>query len=147
MKRMILCFVAITLLFPMIFSLSSAGEKAYEEGSVWSITMVRTGDNMGDKYVEDLSKYWGKIMDEAKNQGIILSYKILWGSSANPDDYDMLLMVEIQNYAAIDGFYDKIEPIMMKIFTSDEAMDDAGMKREKLREIFGDKLMQEIHLK
>src|SRR5207253_11336801 len=86
----------------------------YTEGSVWQITMVKTKPGMSDDYLKALAKIFKSTNDEAKRQGIITDYKILAGDAATQQDYDILLMVEYPNMAALDGLRDKTDPIAAK---------------------------------
>lgn len=129
-------------------SASSATTAApYTEGSVWQITMVKTKAGMGDDYIKNLAKNYKAVMEEEKKQNLVLSYKVLLGSAATADDYDMLLMVEYKNMAALDGLRDKVDPITQKIAGNEEQRRDASIKRGEIREIIGSKTMREITLK
>ena len=119
----------------------------YTEGAVWQITMVKTKAGMGDDYLKALAKIFKSTNDEAKKQGIITDYKILIGDAATQQDYDMLLMVEYPNMAALDGLRDKTDPIDAKMVGSQDQQRQLAVKRLEIREIMGDKLMREITLK
>ena len=69
--------------------------------------MVKTKPGMSDDYLKALAKLFKATNDEMKKQGLILDYKILLGDSANPHDFDVLLMVEFKNMAAFDGLRKK----------------------------------------
>src|SRR5690348_14158756 len=84
-------------------STASQSTAPYTEGAVWQITMVKTKPGMGDDYLKALAKIFKTTNDEAKKQGIITDYKILIGDSSTPQDYDILLMIQYPNMAAIDG--------------------------------------------
>src|SRR5437870_10030302 len=93
----------------------------YTEGAVWQITMVKTKPGMSDDYLKALAKIFKSTNDEAKRQGIITDYKILAGDAATQQDYDILLMVEYLNMAALDGTRDKTGLIGCKMVgTGDE---------------------------
>jgi hypothetical protein len=119
----------------------------YTEGGVWQITMVKTKTGMSDDYLKALAKIFKTTNDEAKKQGIIIDYKILAGDSATQQDFDMLLMVEYPNMAALDGLRDKTDPIASKLIGTDDQQRDLAVKRLQIREIMGGKLMREITLK
>ena len=119
----------------------------YTEGAVWEITMVKTKTGMSDDYLKALAKIFKTTNDEAKKQGIIIDYKILAGDSATQQDFDMLLMVEYPNMAALDGLRDKTDPIATKLVGTDDQQRDLAVKRLQIREIMGGKLMREITLK
>ena len=119
----------------------------YTEGAVWQITMVKTKTGMSDDYLKALAKIFKTTNDEAKKQGIIIDYKILAGDSATQQDFDMLLMVEYPNMAALDGMRDKTDPIAAKLVGTDDQQRDLAVKRLQIRDIMGGKLMREITLK
>jgi hypothetical protein len=119
----------------------------YTEGSVWQITMVKTKFGMGDEYLKGLAKTFKGALDEAKKQNLILDYKILLGEAAAAQDFNILLMVESKNMAALDNAREKFDPIARKVEgTPDQQRATAG-KRLEIREILGSKLMREITLK
>ena len=119
----------------------------YTEGSVWNITMVKTKPGMSDEYLKGIAKSFKGQLDEAKKQNLILSYKVLVGDAANPQDYDILLMVESKNMAALDNAREKFDPISRKVSGSVDEQREVAVKRLDIREIFGDKIMREVTLK
>jgi hypothetical protein len=119
----------------------------YTEGPVWAITMVKTKPGMGDDYLKTLAKIYKSTNDEMKKQGLILDYKVLLGNDANPQDFDILLMVEFKNMAAFDNLREKADPIADKILGSEEVQRQGAIKRMEIREIMGNKLMREVTLK
>jgi hypothetical protein len=114
---------------------------------VWQITMVKTKAGMGDDYLKNLAKNYKVVMDEEKKQNLVLSYKILLGDASTEDDYDMLLMVEYKNMAALDGLRDKTDPIGQKIIGGEDQIRAGSVKRSEIRDILGNKTMREITLK
>ncbi|MDQ3214933.1 MAG: hypothetical protein M3P99_02465 [Pseudomonadota bacterium] len=86
-------------------------------------------------------------MSEAKRQGLIVSEKILSGDAAGRDDWDLMLMVEYKNWAALDGLQDKFDAVALKMVGSEEKRVQLGVKRNDLREILGRKTLQELSFK
>jgi len=119
----------------------------YTEGPVWTVTMVKAKAGMTDEYLKGLAKTFTSAMDESKKQGLIIDYKILLGPAATPQDFDILLMVELKNMAALDGFRDKADPIARKIQGTPEQQLATQTKRLEIREIMGTKDMREVTLK
>jgi len=113
----------------------------------WQITMVKTKPGMGDDYLKALAKIFKATNDEAKRQGIITDYKILAGDAATQQDYDILLMIEYPNMAALDGLREKTDPIGAKMVGTEDQQRQLAVKRLEIREIMGDKTMREITLK
>lgn len=119
----------------------------YTEGTVWDVTMVRTKPGMDDQYLKGLAKSFKGTLDEAKKQNLIVSYKILLGNAASPNDFNILLMVESKNMAALDNSREKFDPIAKKVEGSVEDQEKTMVKRLDIREIVGEKLMREVTLK
>ena len=119
----------------------------YTEGPVWAITMVKTKPGMGDDYLKTLAKIYKSTNDEMKKQDLIMDYKVLLGTDATPQDFDILLMVEFKNMAAFDNLREKADPIADKILGSQEVQRQGAVKRMEIREIMGNKLMREVTLK
>jgi hypothetical protein len=129
-----------------ILAPSLSADAPYTEGTVWNITFVRTEANRTDDYLTQLSGYYKKFMDKAKEDGLILSYKLLLGSAANEDDFDLMIMVESKNMASFDNSLEKWEAMEKELFSENET-ETAITNYTKVREILGSKLMREIFLK
>ncbi len=129
-----------------VSSLFAAG-KTYTEGTVWDLTIIRTATGRGDDYIKGLHETYKVLMDQAKKEGLILSYKILAGASANKDDWDMLLMVEYKNMAALDDVGDKFDALQLKLIGGEDKQHELMAKREHIRDIIGGKLMREVLFK
>ena len=140
--------IALAALSLGIASLSSAQSDApYTEGPVWNITMVKVKPGLGDQYLKGLAKTLKGTLDEAKKQNFIISYKILLGDAATPQDFNILVMVESKNMAALDNAREKFDPITKKVVGSTEEQEKTAVQRLEIREIMGNKLMREITLK
>jgi hypothetical protein len=126
-------------------------EDLYEDGTVWSLTFVRTGANKSDEYLKGLSQTWVASMEEAKKEGLILSYKILAGNAANEDDFDLVLMIENKNMASFDPDETrdaKFDAIEKKIRENMGDNYDATITNyDDIRDLLGTKVMREIHVK
>jgi hypothetical protein len=126
---------------------SAQSDAPYTEGSVWQITMVHTKPGMGDDYLKGLAKSLKGTLEEQKKQGLVMSSKVLLGAASTPSDYDILIMVEFKNMAALDGLREKTDPIAAKVIGGQDQQRQMAVKRTELREIMGNKLMREITLK
>jgi hypothetical protein len=147
MKKLLVLTLSLTILFAFSGLCSAQSDAPYTEGSVWNITMVKAKYGMGDQYLKGLAKTFKGTLDEAKKQNLIISYKILLGDAASPQDFDILLMVESKNMAALDNGREKFDPIAKKIEGSVEEQEKTATQRLEIREILGSKLMREITLK
>ena len=146
----VLSVIFVLVLLPLIQA--PAQEKSlYNEGNVWSLTFVRTGANKGIEYINQLAKTWVASMEEAKKEGLILDYKILSGNAANEDDYNLILMIENKSMADYDpnpereAKFDAIEKKIRDDMKGDfqKVVDNYA----QIRQIFGTKVMRELHLK
>ena len=143
-----LILVAGVGLFTAFAGLCSAQSDApYTEGPIWNITMVKAKPGMGDEYLKSLAKTLKLSLEEAKKQNLILDYKILLGDAATPQDFNILLMVESKNMAALDDAREKFDPIARKVEGTPDQQRATAVKRLDIREIMGNKLMREITLK
>lgn len=145
--KLVRCFAA--ALLAAVFALPSvAADKNYTKGSVWSVTMIKTEAGKQDEYLDSLKAQYTGLYDEAVKQKVITSYKILIGDSSNPGDWDVLILTEAPNYAAIDTIEGKFDAIAEKIYGSQAKADETDKKamtdRLPIRKIYGGKLMQEI---
>ena len=119
----------------------------YTEGPVWVLTMIKTKAGLGDDYLKSISQTVKPVYDEGKKQKIILDYKILDGDAMGAQDFNILIMVEYPNMAALDGLRDKMDPMVEKIMGSEDQRRATAVKRLDVREILGTKTMREITLK
>jgi hypothetical protein len=138
------CFAVIAAFSGLCHAQSDA---PYTEGAVWNLTMVKAKYGMGDDYLKGLAKTFKGGLEEAKKQNLIMDYKILLGDSSSPQDYNILLMVESKNMAALDNAREKFDPIARKTEGSPDQQRETAVKRLDIREIMGTKLMREVTLK
>jgi len=121
-----------------------AQDKPYKEGTVWTVSMIRVKPGMFDVYMRDVLPLRTKINEEAKKQGLIISSHILSGNSMGRDDWDVMFLDEYKNWAAFDGITAKYDAIATKIVGSEEKQVQLMTKRGDVREILGNKVMQEL---
>ena len=99
---------------------------------------------MSKEYLTQLKSTWIAVHDEAVKQGLILSYKVLSGSAANPEDWDILLLVEYKNMASLDGQEAKWDEIQKKVVGNEDMQKKLNENRLSMRTVFGGKLLHEI---
>src|SRR5437868_8160358 len=126
---------------------TSASSAPYNEGPVWTVSMIKTKTGLGDEYIKQITGTVKPVYDEAKKQKIILDYKILNGEASDRNDFNMLILVEYANFAAFDGLREKMDPLLAKVMGSEDQRKDMAVKRLDIREILGTKTMREITLK
>jgi hypothetical protein len=119
----------------------------YKEGSVWSLVFIRTEAGMTSEYLETVAKGWKILVEEMKNEGLILSYKVFLGSATNKNDWDVMLLIEYKNMAVLDGLEEKIQKIADKVLGGAVKIKEDFLARDKLREVHGEKIVRELILK
>jgi hypothetical protein len=136
----IILVAVVLLLGTRVFS----QERTYKDGSVWNVSFIKTNSGMGNDYITNLKTTWKAVNDEALNQGLILSYKILDGNFANPQDWNIMLMVEFKDLASMEGKDDKWDAIYKKVIGDEAAEKQLRDSRVSQRTIYGEKLMREV---
>ena len=147
MKKFLLLILSVAISASFMGLCRAQSDAPYTEGPVWTITMVKAKYGMGDDYLKGLAKSFKGTLDEAKKQGLVMDYKILLGDAATPQDFNILLMVESKNMAALDNAREKFDPIARKIEGTVDQQRATATQRLEIREIVGDKVMREVTLK
>lgn len=147
MKQLNLVLLLAAIFTFIISDQIMAQERSYTAGSVWDISLIRTKAPYFDDYMNNLNNGWKKVMDEAKKQGIILSYMVLTQSPNDTEDWDLALLIEYKNMAAFDGLREKMEKIQTGLFGSEETIKNSAVKRNELREMLGSKLARQLLFK
>ena len=147
MNKFLILIVSIAVSTASMGLCRAQSDAPYTEGPVWTVTMVKAKAGMTDEYLKGLAKTFTGAMDEAKKQDLMMAYKILLGNAATPQDFDILLMVQSKNMAALDGLREKTDPIARKVEGTPDQQRATQTKRLEIREIIGSKNMREITLK
>jgi len=63
------------------------------------------------------------------------------------DDPDVYLVITYKNMAAFDDMQDRVDPIMEKVFGSQDQQSQANVERGKIRTVLGTELIRELLLK
>ena len=139
-------FAAILLMFFMPMNLN-AQDIPYDEGSVWEISYIKTKPPYFEDYIENLGTGWKKVMDQAKKEGLILDYMVLSSDAANRNDWDLMLMIEYKNMAALDNLEPRMQKIQASLFGGEEERKAGALARNDIREMLGTRLVRELHIK
>ena len=103
MKRLLYLTIALFALLAIVSMPKAAQELPYTEGSVFEMAFIRTLPGGYDAYMKFLQTEWKKVNEAAKKEGLILSYEVGTASPANKEDWDIVLIIEYKNMAALDG--------------------------------------------
>jgi hypothetical protein len=143
MKKLLFVTVLACLFAPALLA-----QENYTEGPVWRVSLIRVKPNHMDEYMSSLRQSTKPFIEEEKRQGLIMDYKIFVKETKNsPEDWDLCLAVEYKNHAALDGLGGKVEAIRDKVLGGKQEAHQLGEKRQEIREIISDELLQEIFLK
>jgi hypothetical protein len=143
MKKLFVLAVFAALFVPALFA-----QENYTEGPVWRVSLIRVKPTHEDEYLTSLRQQSKPFIEEEKRQGLIVDYKLfLKETKNNPQDWDICLAVEYKNHAALDGIDAKLEAIRDKVLGGKQQAHQLGEKREEIREVISDELLQEIYLK
>lgn len=142
MKTRILLLVVVLVI--ALSTNSFAQERTYKAGSAWAVSFVQVKNGMGVDYINSLKTTWKAVQDEGIKQGLILSYKVFEGNASNPDDWQIMLMVEYKNMAAMEGNEDKWNAISKKVVGSEDDQKKLRDIRVNMRTMYGTKLMREV---
>lgn len=126
---------------------SQTTERVWDQGTVWSITYVETKPAMFNAYLKNLSQVWRRFLEEQKEAGDVISYKMLSVQNTRDGEPDLILMVEFKNMAVFDRGVEWFEELSTKIMGSLDEMQTDNIDREKLRTIRSSMLTREIHFK
>ena len=122
-------------------------DRVYERGSVWTISYVETKPGHFDDYLKNLSGLWKIQLDAFKEDGKVLSYKVLSISSPRDKEPDLILMVEQPDWAIFDTPDEYWDELILKIFSSLDEANQADIKREELRTLRGSQTAVELLFK
>lgn len=143
MWKLLVLAAFVSLFAPAVFA-----QENYTEGPVWRVSLVRVKPTHLDDYLTSMRQVSKGFIEEEKRQGLIVDYKIfLKETKTSPQDWDVCIAVEYKNHAALDGLDSKMEAIRDKVLGGKQQAHQLGEKREEIREIVSDELLQEIVLK
>ena len=145
-RRFTVPAAALTALLILAPADGLAQDDSYTEGSVWNVTFVRTTEGHFDDYMDNLRTGWRAVMDEAKADGTVLSYMVLSHAPRTRNDWDLMLLVEYPNFAALDGLSDKMDAFAARhIGATQDQRQEALISRGELRTIMGEALAQKLN--
>ncbi|MEJ2081501.1 MAG: hypothetical protein P8Y94_04840 [Acidobacteriota bacterium] len=126
------------------------GKTWQTQEKVWDVTTIKVFPNAGEQYLNNLKRTWATAMSRAKQQGLIGDYKILSSVTDNGGDYNLMLIIEYPNLAALDANKEnlskwmKFDDEMKSVVPKEESDKITSSIYPKVREIKGETLMREI---
>lgn len=120
--------------------------RPFHNGSVWNIAFIRMKPGMETAYMNYLAGQWKANQEASKKEGIILSYKVLTVEGHTPGEWNVMLMTEYKNLAAMEASEDKADALAQKVVGDDEKQRQGYRERLEIREVMGDRLAREVIL-
>lgn len=144
--RSLCCILALAL---TAVSTAQADDRAYNDGgSVWAVSYIETKPGHFDEYIKNLNSIWRRYLDaQMKDDGSILSYKMIPISFPRDGEPNLMLMVEYENWAAFDrgnAYFDKLAEDLQG---GTDAATQSNIEREEIRSLRGGFVGQEITFK
>ena len=87
----------------------------FSEGSVWSIQFARTKPRTTPAFLKQLGENWNPVMEEARRQEVILSYRVLLSNLTGPEDWDVMILIELKNMAALDDYRERMQRVIEEV--------------------------------
>jgi hypothetical protein len=128
-------------------TVANADGRSFNDGPVINVAAVRTVDGHFDDYMKWLATSWKKQEEAAKKAGLINSYRVYVVEARKPTDPDLYLVVEYQNWAALDNLGGKLDGISAQVEGSLDKAQQSQVDRAKLPTILGSETMQAADLK
>ncbi len=121
-------------------------QRPYRDGTVWNVAFIKMKPGMESAYLSYLASDWKREQEAFKKEGLVLSYKVLATEAHATSDWNLLLMTEFKNMAALEANQPKMDEVGQKIFGSDDNIRKGYKDRLEIREVMGERLAREIVL-
>src|SRR6267142_516071 len=98
--------------------------------TVTRVVLIRIKPGHADPFWQDVRQHMKPIYDEEKRQGMLADYSVSTKSTQdNPEDWNVALTLTYPNWAALDTFGPKTDPITLAHYGSAANRTAAGNAR------------------
>ncbi len=147
MKKQKILFAALVLSLALVcVSVYAQMTRPYHNGSVWTLAFIRVKPGMDAAYLNYIASEWKRIEEAAKKEGLILSYKVLVTEGHTPGDWNLILMTESKDLAALEANEKKADALAERLVGDDQKQMQGYRDRAEIREVMGSRLAREIVL-
>lgn len=144
--RKMLVVICTWLLLPA--ASAYAGETSCTgKDSVWRMVYYKFKPGDTQTFWNNANKVFLPVSKVSRRKGLLCSYK--WLKNPYPGserDWDAMLMLEYDNYAALDTMPEKAAEAYLEVFGSQEEVDREGAQRDNYREVVRVDLVEEVYL-
>lgn len=138
-----LCGLIAFFAFPV-----AAQDRDYTEGPVMQVAAIKIQQGHFDEYMAYLKSSWTKEQQALKDAKLILDFGVYATQARSPDDPDLYLTTTYANWAALDGFDGRADPVIAKALGTTRAQDNKGTAdRNAYRTILGVETIQQLDIK
>src|ERR1700694_3545723 len=99
-------------------------------GTVTRVILIHIKPGHGDQFWADLRQHGKPIYDEEKRQGLLTNYSVATKPTLdNPEDWNVVLTLTYPNWASLDTFTSRADPITLARYGSAANRTAAGNAR------------------
>ena len=138
--------MCLALLILAVAAYTQMVSRPYRNGSVWSIAFIHTHPGMENAYLTYLTTDWKREQEALKQQGLILSYKVLTTEAHTAGDWDVMLMTEYKDLATMEANEAKADTVATSLLGGDQKIEQGYRDRAAIRDVLGGRLAREIIL-
>lgn len=125
-----LAVAALALMLCAAPALAQPGSPNTTPGTVTRVTLISIKPGHADQFWQDIRQHLKPINDEYKRQGLLTNYTVATKSTLeSPDDWNVALTQTYPNWAALDTFGPRTDPITIAHYGSAANRTAAGMAR------------------
>ena len=150
-KRLLLSLAVLVLLVVTAsvvaqMTTPAAPARPYSNGSVWEIAFIRARPGMETAYLAYVATDWKREQEALRQDGLVLSYRVIQTEAHGPTDWNLMLMTEYKDLASMEAGAPRTEAIGQRVIGNDETQRQGYRNRAEMREILGTRLAREIRL-
>ena len=122
--------------------------ETYEEGPVWQMMTFRTAPGKTELHLKNIATAWEHQLKLAVKKGVLVDYKVLTKWSANPDDWNIMVIEIFPNMASYDTFWEDWAAIDVETVDKPEFRERlANLKTTADTQFLGTVFAREVRLK
>jgi hypothetical protein len=123
------------------------GSRPYTEAGVTNVQFIRVKSGHFEEYMAFLAGPYKQLMEAEKKAGVITGWTVYESDNRDENDWNIALVVNYKNMAALDNLRDRVDPIDRQVYGSTEKSSEAMVKRSEMRDIVGNRLMRRLDMK